>query len=570
MSSVTTWQRLEPLPRTDDLRVGLRAEIADPLWMLARQRQFGELRGEDAGSPVVASMELSVGRISRLHLGAPGTSAADAARDHDDAAAPLEALVEREPVRGAGVDGAVVVSAGLHLLRLLRAHKASAAARVFLDHYALRDQDLPGTDADAARLRRRAVGRAPDARRVAADLLDHRGAAAELTSLPAVPDVAPGDRDKAVAAANAFLAAWGAMLSEPDVAPGSDLPDGPALLRADEYRGGRLDWHSFTLAGTPSLGAPAAPRPPTPLVRTVLPTPVSYGGMPADRFWEIEDGTVRFGAIETGRTHLARLLLTEFALTYGNDWFVIPVDLPVGSLTAVDRFVVTDTFGVRTSVDRSRTANGRGFRVFELDAPAGPRRLDGLFFLAPAVADVLESPPVEEVAFFRDELANVVWGVERRYQGGAGSPVDRYEEHQQRLAGQVASQQVETETPDAHLLYRLVTDVPEHWHPFVPVRAAGVAPTSGVIQLERRPVVRVLADGSTTAVEPLGRILTAAEPLRLEEEEVPRDGTHVVRTFQLARWSDGRYHLWSGRHRSTGAGEGSSGLRFDSVRTALP
>ena len=49
MSSITTWQRLEPIPRTKDLRLGLRAETADPLWMLARQRQFGELRGRTLG-----------------------------------------------------------------------------------------------------------------------------------------------------------------------------------------------------------------------------------------------------------------------------------------------------------------------------------------------------------------------------------------------------------------------------------------------------------------------------------------------------------------------------------------
>ena len=26
------------------------------------------------------------------------------------------------------------------------------------------------------------------------------------------------------------------------------------------------------------------------------------------------------------------MLLVEFAITYGSDWFVIPVDLPVGSI----------------------------------------------------------------------------------------------------------------------------------------------------------------------------------------------------------------------------------------------
>jgi hypothetical protein len=50
---------------------------------------------------------------------------------------------------------------------------------------------------------------------------------------------------------------------------------------------------------------------------------------------------------------------------------------------------------------------------------------------------------------------------------------------------------------------------------------------------------------------------------------VPRSGVDVVRTFQLARWIDGRYVLWCGRSRRTGKGEGSSGLRFDSVGPAV-
>ena len=90
-----------------------------------------------------------------------------------------------------------------------------------------------------------------------------------------------------------------------------------------------------------------------------------------------------------------------------------------------------------------------------------------------------------------------------------------------------------------------------------------------MIQLERRPLIRVLADGRHLVPEPRGRVLVDTDPLRLEEEEVPRSGTDVVRTFQLARWIDGRYLLWSGRHRLTGEGEGSSGLRFDSVSPAL-
>ena len=40
------------------------------------------------------------------------------------------------------------------------------------------------------------------------------------------------------------------------------------------------------------------------------------------------------GSIEAEPWDLARLLVAEFALTYGNDWLVVPVDVPFGSLTS--------------------------------------------------------------------------------------------------------------------------------------------------------------------------------------------------------------------------------------------
>lgn len=579
MTSITTWQRLEPLPRSDDLRPSVRAEIADPLWLLARQRQFGELRGEDAGTPIVARLEATAGRISRLLRGQGGGAGAV---DHDDTVLPLEVAVEREGLRASAEGGGVAVEAGLHFLRLLRAHRATALVGLYVDHYKLDAAALPGDDAGAARLRRRAAGRVPDGRRLYADLAAARGALAALNGLPGQPAVPVGEGDKALAAARAFMAWWESFVSEPaegqpdawnprrlehSFAVQADMPDGRVVLRADEYRGGRLDWHSFTAAGQPSLGDPGSARAAETVVRTVIPTPAEYRGMPASRFWEIEDGSVRYGSLATGRTDLARMLLSEFALTYGNDWFVIPVDLPVGSVCALTRFEVTDTFGETTSIRRSANGSGALFRLFELDAPAGPQRVSQLFFLPPALADVAESDPVEEAGFIRDEMANVVWGVERRYQGGAGTPVDRYEEHQRRRA--VVAQRVDVDFGDAHLLYRLATDVPYHWFPFVPVTASGAAVGQGVIQFERRDLVRVLADGSSFAPQPGGRILTAADPLRVEEEEVPRSGADCVRTFQLTRWLDGCYVVWSGKHRKVGRGEGSSGLRFDAVEPAV-
>ena len=57
--SATTWSRLEPLPTGDDVSESLQAKVADPLWMLARQWQFNEFQGEDAGSPIEAQLRVS-------------------------------------------------------------------------------------------------------------------------------------------------------------------------------------------------------------------------------------------------------------------------------------------------------------------------------------------------------------------------------------------------------------------------------------------------------------------------------------------------------------------------------
>jgi hypothetical protein len=118
-----------------------------------------------------------------------------------------------------------------------------------------------------------------------------------------------------------------------------------------------------------------------------------------------------------------------------------------------------------------------------------------------------------------------------------------------------------------------MTPVPEHWVPFVAVREGSDAATARHV-LERRPMLRYLEDGSAQVVNPLGTVLlsrSGADPetdrLQLAEEEVPRSGVVVTRSFQLARTVGGGTALWIGRRVRVGQGEGASGLRFD---TAFP
>lgn len=186
----------------------------------------------------------------------------------------------------------------------------------------------------------------------------------------------------------------------------------------------------------------------------------------------------------------------------------------------------------------------------------------------------MQGDPLEEVALFRDELANMVWGVERRVQGASGEPYNRYHEATQVAARQQLVQGDGDAPITADIVYRLATTVPEHWIPFVAVPAQANQPASQFnIQLERRAMLRTLGDGTRVLVQPRGMLLrsdpsqsvSSEPPLRLEEEEVPREGIVVQRLMQYARWTDGRAYVWLGRGKKVGRGEGSSGLRFDAI-----
>ena len=89
--TIKGWNRLEGRPRVPEFSRSLRAEVRDPLWFLTRQWQFGELDGEDAGSPVEARLLTRRERIDRFRL------REGPVRSYDGSV-PLETLVEREPV----------------------------------------------------------------------------------------------------------------------------------------------------------------------------------------------------------------------------------------------------------------------------------------------------------------------------------------------------------------------------------------------------------------------------------------------------------------------------------------
>ncbi len=281
----------------------------------------------------------------------------------------------------------------------------------------------------------------------------------------------------------------------------------------------------------------------------MLANPLRFAGMPADRYWQFEDGQVNLGALEVQPHDVARLLLVEFATIYGNDWLVAPVDVPLGSYTEIPSVTYTTTFGETKTVapadDRGRS--GR-FRLFEVSVAGSlTDTLPGLL-VPPSVAGVLDGPPIEDVLYLRDEMANKAWAVERIVETPSGDSRSRYDEG-------YPPPFTPRNTPGAELDYLLQTDVPAWWIPFLPV-ATGYR----TLALRKGAMLR-----NGAPVEPVGVLLRPGQALVVRDEEVSREGLRVRRVPTLARGVDGAYLRWTTRRVTAGRGEGSSGLAFDST-----
>jgi hypothetical protein len=579
MPSVTVWTRLEPHPREGSMQRSLQAQVRDPLWLLARQWQLGEFAGDDAGSPVQATMSVQ----SRPLTGYAPDDSGVASVAFDQTLA-LEAHVERVPVT-LNVRGAAQL--GRHGEDAIRAALPAATAQTAIE--ALRDAYPIAATAppDAAEDALGRAMRATLAGRVV-DGLALAGAYAIFQS-GGTPDppLPPEATQPQVAAALAALVAYRASLySEPSgdsawrsrrldyaatvtstaVAPGAAAADTVTLVASD-FRGGEMDWFSFSLAEPVDDGAPAddgpAATPPDATVQTFtfLPGHVTFRGMPASRWWDFEDGMTDFGALTPDKVDLATLLVMEFALVFGNDWFVVPVPTEVGSLSQVTTLVVTDSFGVRTVVEPTESLSiGDGESVWSLFKLTGGGERSPYLLMPPSLGVVMEGEPLEDVLFLRDDMAAMAWAVEHRLQGPMDAPLDALQlafDHDAAFPAPPPPVQV---PGGPEQTYVLETSVPDNWIPMVSV----VAP-SGARYLRRGVLVRPGRGDVHAAAE----LLEPEHPLFVADESVPREGAEVTRCFRRIRWSDGSTTTWLAHRARPGRGPGWSGLAFDLV-TPLP
>ncbi|MEM6723134.1 MAG: hypothetical protein AAF598_03795 [Bacteroidota bacterium] len=632
------WDALEAFPRKVDFDRTLKAEVHDPLWMLTRQWQFGEFKGDDTGSAIFAKVSLKTQSVSHFK----GANQANYVSFPENT--PLETVVERLPIE---FDLFTRIQVGQQFMRFLHregqthnnsTHSVPYVRTTLLDAFVQAfPLSLPEIGNNATNREKVEAAKyqshTPAVQFVSAMngvAFDGVFAYVHFKNNHAIPAGIDLDYHPFIhASVLSFLTWFENMYSIPTNAEDINwvdrhleyslscrLPeeDGKQTeLVAEEYYQGQLDWFAFDLQAKNNQafttnGQPKQQhyRPLNPInnaqdlssllgnrLYEIIPTEAQFGGMPNPRWWEFEDGAVNFTKINPNTKDVATILITEFALVYSNDWMMMPYKVPAGSLTKINGIVVTDVFGQKTVIEpagKSDLDDWSRFNLFSLSSRVDNVYTKGIvdnrLFLPPAVHKIQESKPLEEVAFIRDEMANMVWAVEMRIADLLGASRDGLEasrELQAFLEELWNAGSFQPTENNSKLMYQLGNTVPENWIPFIArhkddenrsiiLQRASMPREFNEQYLPIRPRTNLLRAGLGSTMSANGSFHVSGQtdiqthPYFVYEEEIPRAGIRVTGSFQRTRWYDGTTFLWYGRRKRTGRGEGQSGLAFDTVQ----
>lgn len=554
------YARLEGSSREENFGRNLRSEIRDGLWMLCRQWQMGEFIGEDVGTPHKVQIEA----VCQPLAGNPAQSGQ-----------PLEPFVEGE----APTDNLFTrIQAGQYFQSLLSANGLEEVLGAFLGRYSLAQMETRAPKLLESLLAQPAAFqlyyplrfKQLDGLQILMDS-ELKNGVSILEEWVAETWGEPGGANKildCVAQLEAWRRrrypaspSWKTHSLDYSYTMGSEAHP-PANVQhftftADNYPGGKLDWYDFDLKNAGSLSS-------TGKTYAFLPMPCTFRGMPASRWWEMEDSSVNLHHVEVGKTGILDLLFLEFALLYGNDWFLIPFSMPVGHVCEIKQVWVTDVFGDRPQIQSAKTGTGKGrFALFEHTRPANASSAENIFCLFPVVDNILEGRPLEQVHFFRDEMANLAWAVESIVPGQLGEG----------LKGAQASssfQEEENLAGSGTMYYTLANKVPDHWIPFIPVNFKQGAYKEIRLQQARMPQGAnprgiILNENTTPVFIEKNNSKKQLEGYFILEEEITQLGTAVARSYQRTRGPRGEIYTWAGRKKGTGKGEGGSGLMFDQL-----
>lgn len=542
--------RIEARSRSKDaLQEGFKARVADPLWMLARQWQLGELTGEDSGSAVNVKVDYYTQEIKALE---------------EEQTAPLETLVEREPFK---LDIRTRMQIGQQFERIYKLvaqeqGDAESISRVLCElknkqsAYGFKlpkdKENFQMLDYASQRLLKAISGRVIDGEKLFSLQSDLREQASGTVGLALdklnawFKDVYNIDLEKM----NPY---WKPEQLEYEFSLQGKAEAGAAELTAPSYRSSDLDWYSCDIKTQPQQTEET-------LIKTeeFTPTRVGFAGKPNERWWALEDHRVNLGKLKPNTTELGKLLLSEFALLYADDWLIVPLTIPRanGTLTKITKLDIIDSFGEVFTINpaiESAPAESQEWGMFILEPIDDEQVEESCLFIPPTIGKREESQALEEVRFIRDENANMVFAVEQTIRNGIGKPVRGFEAQLEKyermnkvdgtIPGEIEEQDQNSETNISK--YKLASPVPDNWIPYIYRRV-----NSETIRLRRSNMLRNTSqDERITAMSNIirGNGNNDTGIKWLNEECISRSGINVVISIQRARMPNGKTSIWYGK-----------------------
>lgn len=618
-TDLATVVRFEPVAQIDrgDFKPTVKAAVHDALWMLTQQWRVGEFKGDDAGTLVKAKLETQstlINRFQSTNKDLPSSPPHYA--EPFDINTPLEAKIEKQPIR---FDLGMQLEIGLQWYKILKKNEIESAYEVFATTYTI-ETDFSTTpnyfpdkqsNTNAMQMRLSLNEKVMNGQTFI-NYLNGGGHAKDISNFDNTT------KAKLDIAETQFIGWYNSLYYQPQGIADNSWSDrqleyqfklslpltssssaNQTVLTAEKYDNGKVDWYCVDV--DPNLNRlPESPNSTinnndaisTPITLSYVPTPITFKGMPNERWWEFEDKNFGIFKLANEKQDISKLMLTEFGLTYSNDWFTIPHNVQVGSVTQVNYLRVTDVFGrifVIKPAGTGQDDDWQRWAMYNINKKGitDDMSYDKLLIL-PTLANRMESDPIEKVMFLRDEMANMVWGVEEivpneLFGGMEGKQavlqLSDYlnEKYRQDEDGDKPNGYVKN---NAQFKYKLLmNNVPENWIPFI---ATKISPTASLehrnVLLQRAALLRYFEDRDTTErIRPRTDILSKGlenpndlKPYFINEEEVSRSGFIVSAAFERTRWYSGQTYTWVSRKVSSGRGEANSGFINDVVLPKKP
>ena len=342
----TPQYRLEGRARNPNNTDALAMCIADPLWMLGRQWQFGEFIAEDNGSPIDVSISFRKEKANFYSSSKTGVN-----RQKLNGV-PLEAMVESVSVKP--IDLKSKVRIGKQFERLIAANFTKAEAKRFIADLRIvfpltnelwTKHDLTKSsklDEKSERFFKLMKGKVIDGKLLLENIKNK-----------AYPKPTSGTTFSKLKNVTTQLKNWNKdLFVEPTAKPAWDSytlahqfnlhmkgtnQAEDFTLSAPDYQSGHLDWYSFDKANIK-----LNPTSKLKQVKSLPPVNVSFASMPDKRLFSFEDSKIDLSLMDVESADLLKMMLLDFSLVSGSDWYTIPMEMDLGELCWINKIEVKD------------------------------------------------------------------------------------------------------------------------------------------------------------------------------------------------------------------------------------